>query len=51
MENNQNTYQQQMPPKMGQPMMPPHPMRPVPSRGKWQLRAMNAIGRETKTGK
>lgn len=37
----QNTYNQQMPPQMGQGMMPP----PIPPRDQWQRRAMNAIGR------
>ena len=40
MNNNQNIYQQQRPPQIGQPMMPP----PMPPRGQWQRRAMNAIG-------
>lgn len=38
MNNNQNPYNQV--PQMGQPMMPP-----MPPRGQWQRRAMNAIGR------
>ena len=38
--NNNNPYNNQQMPQMGQPMMPP-----VSPRGKWQQRAMNTIGR------
>ena len=40
MTNHQNPYNQS--PQMGQPMIPPQPM---PPRGQWQRRAMNAIGK------
>lgn len=48
MNTQQNPYNQQQPPQMGQSGMMPPQMPPLPPRGQWQRRAMNAIGKVKK---
>lgn len=45
MNNNQNPYQQQVPPQMGQGMMPPPPPMPQPMgrRARWNNRLMSGV--------